>query len=148
MINFSFFSVKIIKSINLYFLIQLKKIFYYSIMYSSCTMLYISNSIIWILIRFKHFLTWFLGFGDTLPLEPSCHFWPHPYLCWDARLTQFQRRIKNPRLWMILSWTIDMADRESIVTLRILPDSSYYTDKMLSVYTIRTEQIITDFLHV
>ena len=34
---------------------------------------------------------------------------------------------------MILSLPIDIADRESIVTARILPDSSYYTNKMLSV---------------
>ena len=49
---------------------------------------------------------------------------------------------------MILSCPIDIADGESIVTARILPDSSYYTDKMLSVYTIRMEPIMTDFLHL
>ena len=34
---------------------------------------------------------------------------------------------------MFLSYPIDIADGESIVIARILPDSSYYTDKMLSV---------------
>ena len=34
---------------------------------------------------------------------------------------------------MILSQHIDIADGESIFTERILPDSSYYTNKMLSV---------------
>mgnify|MGYP004169862753 FL=1 len=46
MINFSFFSVKIIKSRNLYYEVQMKKIFYYSIMYASCAMLYVPNSFI------------------------------------------------------------------------------------------------------
>ena len=46
MINFSFFSVKIVKSIILYYEIQMKKIFYYSIMYASCAMLYVPNSFI------------------------------------------------------------------------------------------------------
>ena len=49
---------------------------------------------------------------------------------------------------MILSWPIDIADRESIVTARIISDSSYYTDKLLSVYTIRMEPIMTDFVHL
>ena len=49
---------------------------------------------------------------------------------------------------MILSWPIDITDGESIVTARIVSDSSYYTDKILSVYTIRMEKIITDFLHL
>ena len=35
MINFSFSSVKIVKSLNLYYEVQMKKIFYYSIMYAS-----------------------------------------------------------------------------------------------------------------
>ena len=46
MINFSFFSVKIINFINLYYEVQMKKIFYYSIMYASCAMLYVPNSFI------------------------------------------------------------------------------------------------------
>ncbi len=46
MINFSFFSVKIIKSLNPYYKVEMKKIFYYSIMYASCAMLYVPNSFI------------------------------------------------------------------------------------------------------
>ena len=46
MINFSFFSVKISKSQNHYYEVQMKKIFYYSIMYASCAMLYVPNSFI------------------------------------------------------------------------------------------------------
>ena len=46
MINFSFFSVEIIKSQNIYYEVQMKKIFYYSIMYASCAMLYVPNSFI------------------------------------------------------------------------------------------------------
>ena len=45
MINFSFFSVNV-KSLILYYEIQMKKIFYYSIMYASCAMLYVPNSFI------------------------------------------------------------------------------------------------------
>ena len=46
MINFSFLSVKIIKSLKLYYEVEMKKIFYYSIMYASCAMLYVPNSFI------------------------------------------------------------------------------------------------------
>ena len=46
MINFSFFSVKIIKSLNLYYEVEMKKIFYYLIMHASCAMLYVPNSFI------------------------------------------------------------------------------------------------------
>ncbi len=46
MINFSFFNVKINKSLKLYYEVQMKKIFYYSIMYASCAMLYLPNSFI------------------------------------------------------------------------------------------------------
>ena len=54
MINLSFFSVKKIESINLYYEVQMKKIFYYSIMYASCAMLYIPNSFIWPFYEFKN----------------------------------------------------------------------------------------------
>ena len=46
---------------------------------------------------------------------------------------------------MILSWPIDINVGESIVIARILPDSNDYTDKMLSVYTIRMEPSLKDF---
>ena len=46
MINLSFFSVQIIKSLNLYYVVEMKKIFYYSIMYASCAMLYVPDSFI------------------------------------------------------------------------------------------------------
>jgi len=46
MINLSFFSVKIIKPLNLYYEVEMKKICYYSIMYASCAMLYVPNSFI------------------------------------------------------------------------------------------------------
>lgn len=46
MINFSFFSVKIIEFTNPHHEVQMKKIFYYSIMYASCAMLYVPNSFI------------------------------------------------------------------------------------------------------
>ena len=46
MINFSFFSVKIIELTNPHHEVQMKKIFYYSIMYASCAMLYVPNSFI------------------------------------------------------------------------------------------------------
>ena len=46
MINLSFFSVKKIKFINLYYEVEMKKIFYYSFMYASCAMLYVPNSFI------------------------------------------------------------------------------------------------------
>ena len=45
---------------------------------------------------------------------------------------------------MILSWPIDIADGESIVTAWILSDSNFYIDKMLSVYTIRMEPSLRD----
>ena len=46
MINFSFFSVKIIEFTNPYHEVQMKKIFYYTIMYASCALLYVPNSFI------------------------------------------------------------------------------------------------------
>ena len=49
---------------------------------------------------------------------------------------------------MILSYPIDIAVGELYVNVLILSDSSYYTDKMLSVYTIRMEPIMTDFIHL
>ena len=134
MINFSFFNVQNIKSSRLLLWSRNEEnILLFNHVRLLCHALrskffylnpFISSKLLW---------TRFLGFGDMLPSESLCHFWPYPYLCWDARLTQFQRRIKNPRLWMILSWPIDIDDGESIVTARILPNSNYYTNKILSV---------------
>ena len=92
MINFSFFSVKISKP--LLWNRNEENILLFNHERLLCHALLSKFFYLNPFIMFKLLWTRFLGFGDTLPSESSCHFWPYPYLCWDARLTQIQKRKK------------------------------------------------------